>query len=107
MFCLPPLFQALFLLTARTVSAGPFPADVDPITAIVESISIITELDVVLTPFLCHNCFPALGFSMPGQNPNSLDEWWCPLVCEHAFMGFSYEITPCTSFQRDILFEVV
>lgn len=96
------LFQALFLLTARTVLAGPFPADVDPIGAIADSISIITEMDAVLTPFICQNCFPAFGFSMPGQVPDSLKEWWCPVYCEHAFMGFSYEITICTSLQPDI-----
>lgn len=41
------------------------------------------------------NCFPSLNFKMPSSVPNSLDNWWCPVNTEYAFMGFSYEITAC------------
>ncbi|KAN0090826.1 glycoside hydrolase family 17 protein [Tylopilus felleus] len=34
---------------------------------------------------------------MPSRVPNSLDNWWCPMDTEYAFMGFSYDITPCQS----------
>ncbi|KAF8135786.1 glycoside hydrolase superfamily [Boletus edulis] len=34
---------------------------------------------------------------MPSTLPNSLDNWWCPMDGEYAFMGFSYEITACQS----------
>ena len=41
------------------------------------------------------NCFPALGFTMPGVVPSSLTNWWCNTNTEYAFMGFSYEVTEC------------
>ena len=41
------------------------------------------------------NCFPALGFQMPSQTPNHLNQWWCDDTTEYAFMGFSYEVTAC------------
>jgi hypothetical protein len=41
------------------------------------------------------NCFPAVGFKMPGSIPSSLNNWWCDYSTEYAFMGFSYEITAC------------
>lgn len=44
------------------------------------------------------NCFPAIGFTMPSKVPSSLANWWCPTNTEYAFVGFSYEITPCNVF---------
>jgi hypothetical protein len=41
------------------------------------------------------NCFPALGFNMPGSVPSSLTNWWCNTNTEYAFVGFSYEVTDC------------
>jgi len=41
------------------------------------------------------NCFPALGFTMPGSVPSSLTNWWCNTNTEYAFMGFSYEVSDC------------
>jgi hypothetical protein len=41
-------------------------------------------------------CFPALGFQTPPNVPNHLNGWWCDPVTEHAFLGFSYEVTACT-----------
>lgn len=43
------------------------------------------------------NCFPALGFDMPSDVPDSLDDWWCNPDDEYAFMGFSYEVSACQS----------
>ncbi|KAL4070089.1 glycoside hydrolase family 17 protein [Scleroderma yunnanense] len=37
---------------------------------------------------------------MPEQIPESLINWWCPMNCEHAFMGFSYEVTACQSLDQ-------
>ncbi|KAN0090824.1 glycoside hydrolase family 17 protein [Tylopilus felleus] len=34
---------------------------------------------------------------MPSSIPDSLDNWWCPMDTEYAFMGFSYEVTACQS----------
>ncbi|KAG9316305.1 glycoside hydrolase family 17 protein [Chiua virens] len=34
---------------------------------------------------------------MPSDVPESLDNWWCPMDTEYAFMGFSYEVTTCQS----------
>lgn len=41
------------------------------------------------------NCFPAVGFQMPQSVPSSLNNWWCDQTTEHAFLGFSYEISYC------------
>lgn len=41
------------------------------------------------------SCFPALGFQMPTDVPDSLDNWWCDMDDEYAFLGFSYEISAC------------
>lgn len=43
------------------------------------------------------NCFPSLGFSTPSNVPRSTDNWWCGATTEYAFLGFSYEVTACTS----------
>jgi len=43
------------------------------------------------------SCFPALDFEMPTTVPSSLENWWCDSDTEYAFVGFSYEITQCTS----------
>lgn len=43
------------------------------------------------------SCFPALGFKMPVDIPSSLNNWWCDPHTEYAFVGFSYEVTQCTS----------
>ncbi|KAL4070085.1 glycoside hydrolase family 17 protein [Scleroderma yunnanense] len=37
---------------------------------------------------------------MPGNVPTSLNNWWCAMDCEHAFMGFSYEVTACQSLDQ-------
>ncbi|KAG1716395.1 hypothetical protein ID866_747 [Astraeus odoratus] len=34
---------------------------------------------------------------MPSTVPDTLDNWWCPMHSEYAFLGFSYEITACQS----------
>jgi hypothetical protein len=44
-------------------------------------------------------CFPALSFQMPSSVPDSLDNWWCPMDIEYGFVGFSYEITACSSLR--------
>ena len=43
------------------------------------------------------SCFPALGFNMPQATPSDyeLEQWWCDAETEHAFLGFSYEVTAC------------
>ena len=46
-------------------------------------------------PAMTTSCFPAYGFQMPSQVPSNLDGWWCNPADEYAFLGFSYEITPC------------
>ncbi|KAI5989470.1 glycoside hydrolase superfamily [Pisolithus marmoratus] len=37
---------------------------------------------------------------MPTRVPSSIDGWWCPVDCEHAFLGFSYEVTSCQSLSQ-------
>ena len=48
------------------------------------------------------NCFPALGFQMPDSVPQDTNNWWCDASTEHAFLGFSYEVSACecTLFAR-------
>lgn len=43
------------------------------------------------------NCFPAIGFNMPATPLSTTDNWWCDMNTEYAFVGFSYEVTACTS----------
>jgi hypothetical protein len=43
------------------------------------------------------NCFPSLSFKTPPHIPSSIDGWWCSATTEYAFLGFSYEVTPCAS----------
>ncbi|KAF9475442.1 hypothetical protein BDN70DRAFT_883703 [Pholiota conissans] len=43
------------------------------------------------------SCFPSLNFTMPSSVPSSLDNWWCSMSTEYAFVGFSYEVTACQS----------
>ncbi|KAH7099021.1 glycoside hydrolase [Auriculariales sp. MPI-PUGE-AT-0066] len=50
-------------------------------------------------------CFPSLAFTPPtvasGSAPNvNLDSWWCTRSSEYAFMGFSYDITACPSYDE-------
>ncbi|KAL4080311.1 glycoside hydrolase family 17 protein [Scleroderma yunnanense] len=33
---------------------------------------------------------------MPSTVPDTLDNWWCSMNSEYAFLGFSYEVTACT-----------
>ncbi|KAI6030056.1 hypothetical protein EDC04DRAFT_2898701 [Pisolithus marmoratus] len=37
---------------------------------------------------------------MPAQVPSSLHDWWCPMECEHAFLGFSYVVTGCQNLTQ-------
>lgn len=50
------------------------------------------------------NCFPAVGFKMPDAKPTSLTGWWCDLNVEYAFLGFSYDTSPCDFFMRSMFF---
>ncbi|PBK82234.1 hypothetical protein ARMGADRAFT_946948 [Armillaria gallica] len=34
---------------------------------------------------------------MPATPPSTTDNWWCDMNTEYAFVGFSYEVTACTS----------
>lgn len=61
-----------------------------------------TSSDVKRGPAPAHasappNCFPAIGFRMPSTVPTTLDNWWCDYSSEYAFVGFSYEVTACTT----------
>jgi hypothetical protein len=42
-------------------------------------------------------CFPSADFQMPSTVPSSTQSWWCPADTEYAFLGFSYEVTACSS----------
>ncbi|KAK0471557.1 glycoside hydrolase superfamily [Armillaria novae-zelandiae] len=46
------------------------------------------------------NCFPAIGFKMPAILPSTTNNWWCDMNTEYAFIGFSYEVTVCQSFNQ-------
>ncbi|KIO09870.1 glycoside hydrolase family 17 protein [Pisolithus tinctorius Marx 270] len=37
---------------------------------------------------------------MPSTTPDTLDNWWCPMNSEYAFLGFSYEVTACQSLDQ-------
>jgi hypothetical protein len=52
------------------------------------------------------NCFPALGFKMPSEVPQNsqFSSWWCKPENEHAFMGFSYEVTACERLVNVLVF---
>lgn len=41
------------------------------------------------------SCFPALNFTMPGIVPSSVDNWWCSVQDEQAWLGFSYDVSWC------------
>lgn len=47
-----------------------------------------------------YSCFPALNFNMPpvDELPEDPAWWWCNPSTEYAFLGFSYEVTPCMQF---------
>ncbi|KAG6333797.1 hypothetical protein ID866_5292 [Astraeus odoratus] len=62
--------------------------------------AVIQAEDMTISSGCEHTCFPALNFVMPSEVPESLDNWWCPMACEHAFLGFSYEVTPCQSLSQ-------
>ena len=52
------------------------------------------------TPQPSANCFPALGFKMPGEVPEDESSWWCDPASEYAFLGFGYEVTACERIAR-------
>ncbi|KAI0297135.1 hypothetical protein BC826DRAFT_1002623 [Russula brevipes] len=56
-----------------------------------------------IPPTLSGSCFPALGFQMPSTVPANTNGWWCNPDAEYAFLGFSYEVTPCESPQPLLL----
>ncbi|KIY47143.1 glycoside hydrolase [Fistulina hepatica ATCC 64428] len=37
---------------------------------------------------------------MPEAIPDSLDNWWCSMTGEYAFVGFSYEVSACQSLEQ-------
>ncbi|EJD50771.1 glycoside hydrolase [Auricularia subglabra TFB-10046 SS5] len=48
-------------------------------------------------------CFPSLAFTPPkvadGAAPNtSLSSWWCSRSSEYGFMGFSYDVNGCPTY---------
>ncbi|KZW03381.1 hypothetical protein EXIGLDRAFT_725821 [Exidia glandulosa HHB12029] len=48
-------------------------------------------------------CFPSLAFTPPqvaaGKAPSvALSSWWCPRTSEYAFMGFSYDVNGCPTY---------
>ena len=43
------------------------------------------------------SCYPALGFAKPVVLPPNNSNWWCDPGDEYAFVGFSYEVTACSS----------
>jgi hypothetical protein len=55
------------------------------------------------------SCFPALNFTMPSTVPadSHLSSWWCNATTEHAFLGFSYEVTACRWFCLQLLIHVL
>jgi hypothetical protein len=47
--------------------------------------------------YTASSCFPALDFAMPSRPPANLNNWWCEITDEYAFLGFSYEVEACES----------
>ena len=42
-------------------------------------------------------CFPSANFEMPSSVPSTLENWWCDMSTQYAFVGFSYSVAGCTS----------
>ncbi|KAJ8072061.1 hypothetical protein PM082_015619 [Marasmius tenuissimus] len=85
---------ALLSLLHRYTTANPLPADNAEV-----ALSVGGALNVTLNAD-ASNCFPAVGFKMPSKTPSSLNNWWCPMSSEYAFMGFSYEVSQCQSASK-------
>lgn len=86
------------LFCAYSVFCAPHPVNDAVIPAVLSS---VLEVGALAVANNCQrSCFPALNFTMPTEVPSSLDEWWCPMDCEHAFLGFSYEVTGCQSLSQ-------
>ena len=79
---------ALILLGAGTALVSSAP--------LVDSVVDIVNGTAVVSPSRS-SCFPALGFNMPNTVPKDTTGWWCDTSDEYAFVGFSYEVTACTS----------
>ncbi|KXN87211.1 hypothetical protein AN958_08601 [Leucoagaricus sp. SymC.cos] len=60
--------------------------------------AITTESDHTISIEERSHCFPSSGFKMPREPPSSLNGWWCDRGSEYAFVGFSYEVEACQSF---------
>lgn len=54
------------------------------------------------TPPTSTGCYPGNSLDIPTTpaTASSLASWWCPHATEYAFMGFSYDQTPCQSGQQ-------
>ena len=103
---MPSFFRASFLflsvLLFRLVSAssvanrGRIPGLLQPFTGHAHTPRKISRRSCRPSlPAMTTSCFPAYGFQMPSQVPDNMDRWWCNPADEYAFLGFSYEITPC------------
>ncbi|KAK4698973.1 hypothetical protein P7C70_g7296, partial [Phenoliferia sp. Uapishka_3] len=61
-----------------------------------------TPVVVAAAPVKPTGCFPGSGLEVPSTmaTASSLSQWWCPHSTEYAFMGFSYDQTPCQSGEQ-------
>ena len=104
---MPSFFRASFLFlsfllfalvsASRVSNRGRLPGLLEPLTQNAHTPRKISRRSCrpSLPAMTTSSCFPAYGFQMPSEVPDSLDGWWCNPADEYAFLGFSYEITLC------------
>ena len=83
------VLPAAFVVVSVLASSGPRVEDNST------SIGSLSPNQAVQSSNSGSNCFPAIGFNMPSNVPESLRTWWCDPATEYAFVGFSYEVTAC------------
>ena len=103
---MPSFFRASFLFlsvllfglvsASRLANRGRIPGLLQPLTGHAHTPRKISRRSCRPSlPAMTTSCFPAYGFQMPSEVPDTMDRWWCNPADEYAFLGFSYEITPC------------
>ena len=103
---MPSFFRASFLFlsvllfglvsASRLANRGRIPGLLQPLTGHAHTPRKISRRSCRPSlPAMTTSCFPAYGFQMPSEVPDNMDRWWCNPADEYAFLGFSYEISPC------------
>jgi hypothetical protein len=90
-------FLLLFLPAVLVLATGTRPLSRRPHCRNDSSFNESVSSSLAVPASVSSKCFPCLGFKTPSNVPSSIDGWWCSPTTEYAFLGFSYEVTSCTS----------